>query len=162
MIAPAEDSDVLCVLMRLRESNAREIFARRPVDDSEAARAALADQLNRAAPAMLERWCFRAKDLTPVAIVTLHLSKPGTAVFFMATTDRWIEVARTVYRFGHRLLYKRGLSGIQRCETRVIEGSDIRWLLRLGFVVEGLDPPAGKRGENFLRLGWTRPGAFDV
>lgn len=156
-VSPAKDLDVVLVLKNMRASNAREIFASKGIEDSGFARAALAMEINSLRPVLIERWCFRTKDGTPAALMTAHLKEPGVAQIFMVATDRWSEVARTVYRFCRDVLYKRGLSGIRRCETRVIEDSDYRWLLRLGYREVVPSGPRGKNGEKFIRLAWEKP-----
>jgi hypothetical protein len=149
------------VLENMRASNAREIFATRDDEPDAAGVASLRKQLEAMHPLFLEGWSFPGKDGQAAAFLMAFRKSPGVAQIFMVATDLWPDVARTVFRFCKDVLYRRGLTGIHRCETRVLEGSDHRWLLRLGYQVEGIDRHAGKNGENFVRLAWIKPGAFD-
>lgn len=160
-VVPASEFAIRFVIARLRNENARELFARRPIEDSPAARMSLASEILRALERgpVVDRCAFYAGQ-NPAAVL-LSLGDLCCCRDFIAMTDQWPAVARTVYRFGKRLLSARARQGFRRCETSVLAGGDMRWLLRLGFKVEGPEPVRGKNGETFLRLAWS-PEESDV
>lgn len=96
----------------------------------------------------------------PAAFVAAHRLTHTVCQLSMIATEDWQHVAASVIKWGKRsaipALY---LQGFKRAECRSIEGHPeaIRFLMHLGFDVEGYCKQYGRQGETFLLFAYTKP-----
>lgn len=145
--------DVAYVCNRLREADAREIFATRRTDDPDA----LAVEIIRYWGPM--GW-VAYNSARPVALVGATETWPGVWSAWMMATDEFPDVALGLTKFVKRRMIP-GLVelGAFRCEARSIDGHTEaqRWLQVLGAVQEARLRRYGRNGEDFLVFRFDRP-----
>lgn len=153
----ATDDDVRHVVMHMRLHNARECLATRTHDDREL----LAAEIVAERQFLIACYAFLAADGEPVVLARAGIYGPSLAYVSFIATDRWPEVAATVYRRLRKHLDVVLIAAkVRRAETRVIDAplyGDRRWLHRLGFTEEGPCYAYGKLGEKFIQLAWIAP-----
>lgn len=114
------------------------------------------------APAWASQACLLEifeHDGQPVAFVAAHRMTHTVCLLSMLATEHWRKVAPAVIKWARRkampALY---LQGFKRAECRSIDGHPeaIRFLLHLGFEVEGYCKQYGRNGETFILFSFTK------
>jgi len=151
-IRPLEEESVALVALRMREPDAREIYACRwRRDPLEVARQVCA--LSRFG---LVAW---TPDGDPAAVVCAREEWPGFYQVAMFATSAWPAVAASTTRAVLRGLKPAMLAaGARRAEARSASTHFFahEWLIRLGFVAEVRLRDFGRDGEEFILFAWRR------
>lgn len=101
--------------------------------------------------------CVFYWNMQPAAFVMLHAMTPSCLAASMIATDDWPKVAGRVMRWGLGTLKKNAIRrGFRRLECRAMAGHDdaVRFLSRMGFVMECVVYDFGRNGETFLQFAW--------
>lgn len=151
-IVPLELGAVASVALRMREADAREIYACRWVRDP----LSIAQTVAAAA-----RFGFVALTPagSPAAVVAALEQWPGNYQVAMFATDDWPQVAWSTTRAVQRHMRPAMLAaGARRAEARshAEHAHAHRWLGWLGFVAEARLADFGKDGEEFILFSWRR------
>ena len=155
IVREATVSDIRHVCRNLRELNAREAFALRYHNSPEALAAELIDR----EPLAIRHYCALTLEGEPVSLFGAWVVGPRRATMAMRSTDQWLTVARTVYRFLVRVFVPFVLApNVNVAETEVLQdGPSREWLRRLGCVECSPALPRGKNGEMVLTVAWVNP-----
>jgi hypothetical protein len=97
------------------------------------------------------------KQDNPAAFMMFHPMTPVTLAASMLATDKWLDVASPLMRWGLKFFKPQALEvGYRRCECRTLAGHhEAIWMLeRLGFRQEAVIPDYGSNSETFLQFAW--------
>jgi hypothetical protein len=150
LVRPTAEA-VLHVASRLRESDAREIFACRWWDAG--AEELAADVM--AVPGMA--WVVLANDGEPVAVIGARPAWPGVWTVFAFGTPRWSEVVRTMTKHVRRFMIpalRAAGARIAMCYADRAHHASCRWLSAMGARAEALHEGWGREGEDFIMFAW--------
>jgi hypothetical protein len=149
-LAPLTYPDALWVAERMREWDAREVYAGRWTDDP-------ADVARDVASCRMG-WSVSA-DGAPAAVLGARPIHPGVWSVWMFATPAWPRVSLSVTRFVKRVMIPAlRATGAHRAQCASIEGHEEahRWLEFLGAVRESTLHRFGRNGEDFHLYRWDR------
>jgi hypothetical protein len=153
-VRDAAPADVAYVIPRMREADAREVYAARFTPDPQA----LVDDMIAGLPWRIGFLALAGDDGAPIALLAAGLTTPTVAEVLMVATDDWRKIAFSATRFALRVAIPCYLGpNVRRAECKAWVGNvaSRRWLKTLGFAEEGVLAAYGRRGEAFVQCAWV-------